>query len=172
MTKVRFRSTLALLATLTAIPALAHEGMVHDGCPTGQIFTAGDITVTGAFTRATLPDAPVGAGYLTIENTGTAADRLVSVSSEIAPTIELHAMSTADGMMKMEHQPAGIVIPAGETIALAPGGLHIMFIGPNQPFNEGECVEIILNFEVAGNLPVELNVGPVGASAAPGGHAH
>jgi copper(I)-binding protein len=155
-----------------ALPAFAHEGMVHEGCPTGQSFTAGDITVSGAFTRATLPDAPVGAGYLTISNAGSEADRLISATSLVTPTVELHTMSTENGVMKMERLPDGIEVPAGETVSLAPGGLHIMFIGPNQPFNEGECVEVVLDFEKAGELPVQLNVGPVGASEAPMAHEH
>jgi copper(I)-binding protein len=166
---MKILSIMLLIAVVS--PVLAHEGMLHDGCPGGQTFAAGDITVSGAFTRATLPDAPVGAGYLTIENAGVSADRLVSATSEVTPIVELHTMSTVDGVMKMEHLPEGIDLPAGETVSLAPGGLHIMFIGPNQPFNEGECVELVLNFEQAGDLPVQLNVGPVGAREAPMAHA-
>lgn len=162
----------AIAVVLGLSSALAHEGMMHDGCPAGQTFAAGDITVSGGFTRATLPNAPVGAGYLTIVNAGTEADRLVSATTEVTPTVEIHTMSVVDGVMKMEQLPEGIDIPAGGTVSLAPGGLHIMLIGPNQPFVEGECVALVLNFETAGALPVELNVGPVGAREAPSGHAH
>jgi copper(I)-binding protein len=164
------RSTLiGLLALTLATPGVAHEGVIHDGCAPGQSFTAGTITITGAFSRATLPNAPVGAGYFTIENTGD-ADRLVSATSEVTPTVELHNMETVDGMMKMIHLPDGIDVPAGGAVSLAPGGLHVMFIGPNQPFKEGECVAVTLNFEKAGPLDVQLVVGPVGASGAPEGH--
>lgn len=155
---------------LTLVPVTAHEGMQHDGCPIGQTFTAGDLTVSGAFTRATLPKAPVGAGFFTIENTGSSDDRLVSVSSEISPTIELHTMRMVDDVMKMEELTDGIAIPAGETVSLAPGGLHVMIIGPNQPFVEGECVSLTLEFEAAGTLPIVLNVGPLGAREAPMAH--
>jgi copper(I)-binding protein len=165
----------ALVAAFTlalAAPALAHEGMIHDGCPTGQEFTAGDITVTGAFTRATLPDARVGAGYFTISNAGGEADRLIAASSEVSPTVELHNMIVDNGMMKMSQVEGGIEVPAGGSVSLAPGGLHVMFIGPNQPFNEGECVEVTLSFEKAGEVPVQLVVGPVGADGAPGHEGH
>lgn len=170
MPNLPLAAAVAAMLALTMMPAIAHEGMVHDGCPTGQSFVVGDLTVSGAFTRATLPDAPVGAGYLTVVNAGAADDLLVSVTSEIAPTIELHTMSIVEGVMRMEQLPEGIAIPAGETVSLAPGGLHIMFIGPNQPFIEGECVEVTLTFENAGTLPIMLNVGPVGARGAPEGH--
>ena len=160
---------IGLAALLLAAPALAHEGVLHDGCAAGQEFTAGSITVTGAFSRATLPNAPVGAGYMTIANTGAEPDRVVGARSEAAPVVELHKMEiSADGMMKMVYLEQGIEVPAGASIALAPGGLHIMFIGPTQPFKEGECVALTLDFEKAGPLEVQLVVGPVGADAPPG----
>lgn len=160
----------ALLFAISPMPVRGHDGVVHDGCAPGQNFAAGDLTVSGGFTRATLPDAPVGAGYLTIVNGGAEADRLVSATSAVTPHVELHTMTTEGGMMKMEQLSEGIELPAGETVSLAPGGLHIMFIGPEQPFVEGECVEVVLSFEKAGDLPVRLNVGPVGAREAPDGH--
>jgi len=161
-----------LALVLLAAPAFAHEGMLHDGCPPDQTFTAGDITVTGAFTRAMLPAAKVGAGYMTIANAGKDADRLTGASSELTDKVEIHNMSVKDGMMNMSPVAGGLEIPAGGSVTLAPGGLHIMFVGPNQPFNEGECVEVKLSFERAGDLPVQLVVGPVGADAAPEGHKH
>lgn len=163
---------IGLTALFLTTPAIAHQGMLHDGCATGQSFTAGDITVTGAFSRATLPNAPVGAGYLSIENSGASPDRLVNAASEISPTVELHNMETVDGMMKMNHLEGGIEIPAGEIVTLAPGGMHVMFIGPNQPFKEGECVAVTLNFEKAGPLDVQLVVGPIGAKEAPDHAGH
>lgn len=161
---------LALL--LLAAPAVAHEGMMHDGCAPDQTFTTGGITVSGAFTRAMLDAAKVGAGYMSIANAGPEADRVVGAKSELTPRVELHNMSVKDGMMSMSHVEGGIEVPAGGSVDLAPGGLHVMFIGPNQQFQEGECVELTLTFEKAGELPVQLVVGPVGADAAPEGHKH
>lgn len=167
-------SALAPLAlVLLAAPAFAHEGMLHDGCPAGQTFAAGDITVTGAFTRAMLAAAKVGAGYMTISNAGTEADRLLGATTEATPTVQLHNMSVKDGVMTMAPAEGGIEVPAGGSVELAPSGLHIMFIEPHAPFKEGECVAVTLKFEKAGDLPVQLVVGPVGADAAPdhSGHA-
>ena len=72
----RLSSSRPLAALAAHLPAFAHEGMLHDGCAAGQVFAAGDITVTGAFTRATLPNARSARGYLTIENDRSTADRL------------------------------------------------------------------------------------------------
>lgn len=160
-----FPAVAAAFALSFAMPGFAHDGMMHDGCPAGQTFTAGELTITGAFTRETLPDANVGAGYFTIDNAGAEADRLIGAASDVAPTVELHTMTTENGVMKMQHLEDGIEIPAGGSVSLAPGGLHVMFIGLTQLFLEGECVEVTLTFEKAGELPIQLSVGPVGASA-------
>lgn len=161
-----------LALILLSVPAAAHEGMIHDGCPPNQTFAAGGITVSGGFTRAMLDAAKVGAGYMTIANTGSEADRLIGARSQLTPQVELHNMSVKGGMMSMTPVEGGLEVPAGGSVALAPGGLHIMFIGPNQQFREGECVELTLTFEKAGELPVQLVVGPVGADSAPEGHNH
>jgi len=162
----------AILFALSPLPARSHEGMVHEGCAAGQTFATDELTVSGAFTRATLPGAGVAAGYLTITNAGTRPDRLIGATTEATPTVELHSMSTEDGMMKMAEIADGIEIPPGGSVSLAPGGAHIMFIGPRAPFSEGECVAVTLTFEQAGELPVMLNVGAVGASSAPAHQGH
>ncbi len=164
---------LAFAIALAVAPStFAHEGMLHEGCPAGQTFAAGDITVTGAFTRAMLPNAPVGAGYMSIANAGSEPDRLLGATTEATASVELHDMKITDGMMEMSPMPEGIEIPAGGTVTLAPGGLHIMFLSPRAGFKEGECLAVTLQFERAGELPVELSVGPIGADAPPEGHVH
>ena len=164
----------ALLGLLSISPTLAHEGLVHDGCPAGQVFTAGDLTITGAYTRAMLPQAKVGGGYLTIENKGTAPDRLVGGATEAAKSVQVHQMKMEGEMMKMGEVEAGLEVPAGGTVTLAPGGdaYHLMLMGVGTPFKEGECLQLTLKFEKAGDVPVVLNVGGTAADAAPEGHAH
>jgi copper(I)-binding protein len=72
----------------------------------------------------------------------------------------------------MAQVEGGIEIPAGETVVLAPGGLHVMFLGIDVPFKDGECLELVLQFEKAGEVPVVLTIGGIAADAAPEGHAH
>ena len=140
-------------AILVVTPALAHNGVIH----------LGDINISLPFTRATLPNAPVGGGFLTIENTGTEADRLVSATSEVAGETQIHEMAMEGDVMKMRQLADGLEIPAGETVVLAPGGFHIMFMGLKQAFVEGETVAVTLTFERAGSVEVLL---PVAAAAA------
>jgi periplasmic copper chaperone A len=169
---LKLLSAAALLCTVSAAPALAHQGLVHDGCAAGETFAVGDISVTGAFTRAMLPQAKTGGGYMSIANAGSDPDRLLGASSEAARLVQLHEMHMDGDVMKMGEIEGGIEVPAGGTVTLAPGALHVMFLGVLEPFVEGECVELVLQFERAGELPVLLPIGNVAADAAEhGGHA-
>ncbi len=67
-------------------------------------------------------------GYLTVHSIATAADTLVGVTSPAAARIELHSMGSESGVMKMRAEP-GLALPAGGTLALAPGGNHLMIFG-------------------------------------------
>lgn len=160
----------AAAAFTFAFPAFAHSGVDHNGCDAGQSFAAGDITVTGAFTRATLPGAKSGGGFMTITNVGAATDRLIGVSTKTAKVAEVHEMKMEGDVMKMTELAEGLEIPAGGSVELAPGGYHVMMMGLVQALVEGACVEVTLTFEKAGELPVLLNVGATDADAAPMHH--
>lgn len=147
--------TLAAAATLTLASVSAQAAD----------YTAGPLELSHAWTRATPPRAKAGGGFVEIVNTGSEADRLVAASSDVAGKVELHEMAVTDGVMKMRKLSDGIEIPAGETVALKPGGLHIMFIGLNQPFEKGTSVPVVLTFEKAGEVSVDLAVAKMGAKS-------
>lgn len=162
------------LALLFAAPgAIAHEGIDHsgEGALSGTL-AVGDIAISGAFARATLPNAPVGGGFMTIANQGDADDRLVGAESEVAAEVQLHEMRLSGDVMEMRALDQGIPIPAGETVTLAPGGLHVMFMGLGQPFIEGECVLLTLAFERAGTAEFCMPIGPAAARGAAEDHEH
>lgn len=146
----RVAAAVATVAVL-ALPAAAHEVKV------------GDLVLTNLWTRATPPKAPTAAGYLTITNNGTEADRLIGVATPVAAKGELHMMETKDGVMTMKQVKGGIEIPAGATVTLEPGGLHLMFIGVQQPIVEGESLPLTLTFEKAGSVETSLHVQAIGA---------
>lgn len=167
---------------LSALPALAQHTTDAAAAPiAAMVVTAGDIEISGAFSRATLPKAPVAGGYLTLINKGTADDRLVSASSPVAGVAQLHEMKMDGDVMKMGELADGIPVPAGQTVTLAPGGLHIMLMDLKQALVEGSTFPLTLTFEKAGAITIEVLVGGVGASApahamnhsdAPGHEAH
>lgn len=132
---------------------------------------AGDLVISQAWSRATPGGAKVAGGYLTIENKGTTADRLVSVSADIAGKAEVHEMAMDNGVMKMRPLDKGLVIDPGKTVKLAPGGNHLMLQELKGPFKQGDKVPLTLEFEKAGKVAVSLDVQGVGAQA-PGDAGH
>ena len=102
-----------------------------------------------------IADQP-GAAYLVIQNNG-AADKLLSVTSDIVQTIELHESMMSGNMMQMSPVP-NIEVPANGKVELKPGGFHLMLIGLTRPLKVGDKVQLTLNFEKAGSIPVTANV--------------
>lgn len=149
-------------AILVVTPAFVHNGVTH----------LGPINISLPFTRATLPNAPVAGGFLTIENTGTEPDRLISAASDIADDTQIHEMAMQGDVMKMRQLADGLEIPAGETVVLAPGGFHIMFMGLKQALVEGETITVTLTFEKAGTVDVVLPIEAAAADAPTAEHAH
>jgi periplasmic copper chaperone A len=167
----------ALFLVSSATLALAHHGVLHDGCATGQSFTSGPVTVEGAYVRATPPNARAAGAYLMLTNTGSEPATLTGATSEAAHDIEIHEMSIKDGVMEMAPVDGGLAIPPGGSVALEPMGYHLMLMGMEQPFVEGQCIEMVLHFDKAADLPIQLNIGgfaqdvpPDGTGAAPMSH--
>lgn len=156
-------AALAAVTILSSIPfALA------DDCATGQSFTKGDMTVSGAFVRATLKGAQSAGGYLSISNKGPAPDRFTGARSDAATDIGIHAMKMNGQVMEMAPIEGGIDVPAGGSASLNPMGDHLMLTGFSQPFVEGQCVTMVLHFAQAGDLPVEFNIGGIAQMKPPG----
>lgn len=115
------------------------------------------ITTTNARAFETTPSAMAGGGFLDVTNTGTTDDRLIGVVGDFA-RVEVHTTEFTDGIARMM-QMDSVPIPAGETVTLAPGGMHVMFMGlRGDPFEIGETVQATLIFEIAGQVPVSFEV--------------
>ncbi|WP_105424481.1 copper chaperone PCu(A)C [Neorhizobium tomejilense] len=155
---------------LAFLGIFAATGIIIAGATAAQDAPAkvANLEITSAFTKAMLPGQPVGGGYLTIKNTGKSDDMLVSVSSPVAGTVEMHEMAMQGQVMKMRKLDTGIAIPASKTVELTPGGLHLMFIKVKEPFKQGGKVPVTLTFEKAGKVDITLPV----EAAGPGGHMH
>ena len=129
---------------------------------------AGDLVITQAWSRATPGGAKIAGGYLTIENKGSAPDRLIGGTGEVAGKIEVHEMSMKDGVMTMRFLDKGLAIEPGKTVKLAPGGYHLMMLDLKSPLKQGDKVPVTLEFEKAGKVTLSLDVQGVGALAPAG----
>jgi copper(I)-binding protein len=126
---------------------------------------AGDLVITQAWSRATPGGAKVGGGFLTIENKGSAPDRLIGGSAEVAGKVQVHEMAMNNGVMTMRPLDNGLTIEPGKTVKLAPGGYHLMLLDLKSPLKQGDKVPVTLEFEKAGKVKLSFDVQGVGAPA-------
>jgi len=148
---------------LCAIAVFAPKGFAAD-----QNLEQG-ILVEDPWARASATKlARAGAAYFTLTNLGDASDILVSAASDIAETVEIHEHTLRDGVMRMG--PAGdIALPAGGSVILKPGGLHVMLIGLKYPLKKGNSFDLTLEFANADKITVSVSIGGV-ADKGPAGH--
>ena len=137
------------------------------GTATAHDFKVGSLELKHPWSAKAPPVAPVLAGYITIVNTGTEADRLIGGSTLVAERLELHESSIVDGVARMRPAKQGLKIAAGETLGLQPGGAHIMLVNPKQRPAEGEKFKATLQFEKAGPVEVEFVVQAKGVNPMP-----
>lgn len=128
---------------------------------------ANDVMVKGAFSRASaFATAKAGVVYMTFTNNSSKADRLLSISTAASETAQVHESTEKDGVATMKPIEA-LEIPAGATVELKPGGMHIMLSGLTAPLKKGDMIMLELKFEQAGTVAVMAHVGDVAED-----HAH
>jgi len=134
-------------------------------------FRAAELQISQLTIMPTRPGQPNGAAFLSIANQGKTADQLISFSIEpqIAKRGELHTMKHENGLMTMREVP-GFALTPGKTMALKPGGDHLMLIGIQKPLEVGQKISATLIFEKAGKVDVIFTVEPPPAPM--GGHRH
>jgi copper(I)-binding protein len=123
-------------------------------CPAAQ---ACEITLVDGWVRTAPPTAKVMAGFGTLHNPGTVESTLVSVTSPQFGRVEVHEMSMDDGVMKMRALES-IKLEAGQSVALAPGGTHLMLFDPVAPLASGERIEVKLTLACDSEFPATLTV--------------
>ncbi len=151
-------------AGAVAVAALSVAAGAHE-------FTHGAITVDHPMAYETSPTAQAGGGFMTIMNAGDEDDRLVAVRADF-PKVQLHTTIEEDGVARMMHLEA-IEVPAGEIVALRPGGYHVMFMGlGGDAFEVGEEIPATLVFEKAGEVEIVFNVEARGTADNAGKSGH
>lgn len=140
----------------------------HQHTKTMDVIKIGDLEIMSPIIRATPPNAKVAAGYLTIKNTGSEADRLIGGTTNFAEIVEVHEMKIDGEIMRMREIEGGLEIPAGREVTLKTGGLHIMFMKLKEQMKEGDTHKVTYQFEKAGSIELDLPVKKVERS----GHNH
>ncbi|MDP3369666.1 MAG: copper chaperone PCu(A)C [Brevundimonas sp.] len=144
---------------MTRTPLFAFALLTLAACSPGGAGSGEPATVQAA--DAICRPTPVGRQmtgcYLTL--TTATADRLVSASSPDANLVQIHESRIESGMMMMRELREGLPLPAGEAVALAPGGNHLMLLGVKEPLVAGDTVALTLTFETSPPLDLTATVG-------------
>ena len=138
------RRAAAILLAACALPALA------------------EVTASNAWVRGTVPAQKTTGAFMSLRSTGPA--RIVEVRSSAAARAEIHSSEMHGGVMAM-HATGDLVLPAGETVELKPGGYHIMLLDLAKPLVAGDKVTLTLVVEEGkrrSNLDVVAEVRPLG----------
>lgn len=139
--------------TLTKLPAIAFSLLFSAG-----MALAGDIQIEDSYARAASPIAKSGAAFMQISNMGAESDTLIAARTDAAMNPELHTHIMEDGIAMMREVEGGILVKAGEMTMLQRGGYHVMLMGLTQPLTHGETITIILTFEKAGEVVIEVPI--------------
>jgi copper(I)-binding protein len=141
---MKFHLPMILAAMLFAAPA------VH-----------AQVTVSEPWVRATVADQKVTGAFMKI--TSPVEAKLVEIRSAQAGRAEIHEMAMDGGTMKMR-QVLELPLPAGMTVELKPGGLHVMLFDLAAQAKEGGTVPLTLVVEAGGKreaVEVSAAVRPV-----------
>jgi len=158
MFSVRFLSIMLVIVLVTFISPFQSFA--------GNEVRAGSLLLQQPWARATIGKLRPGAAYLTIINKGKVDDTLVSISTPVSGRAELHLSTMEGGIMKM--LPASfILIKAGKTVKLAPGGWHIMLMELKKPLNQGDSFPLTFCSKQAGKVTIKMHVAGPGASQPP-----
>jgi copper(I)-binding protein len=139
----------AVIIALAFVPSVAPVCALRDLTELRASLTtpqaADDIAIKDAWIQEGPPSEKITAAFMVIENKGASDTALVSATTDVARTVELHKMELDNQMMKMR-RVSQIPIPANGTAELKPGGYHLMVIGLNKTLKEGDQVSVTLRF--------------------------
>jgi len=145
---------------LPALLALASALVLSSitGAASAQDIELGKLKISAAHARPTVPMQPAGGAYVTIENRGDNADTLISASSPVAASTQIHTMRMEDNVMRMR-EVGKLELQPHARVTMKPGdGYHLMLVGLRQPLKSGERFPLTLIFENAGRTEVMVSV--------------
>lgn len=137
------------------------------------LVTAGAVqaqtTVSDLWVRGTVEHQKATGAFMQLQSAQGA--RLVGAASPVAGVVEIHEMKMVGDVMKMG-AIEGLDLPAGQSVALKPGGYHVMLMDLKQALKVGDVVPLTLTVRGADGKTETLSLqAPVRALAGQGGGA-
>ena len=138
---------------------------------------AQNVDVKDAWVRTSVQGQKATGAFMKI--TAKEGGTLVGVASPVAGVAEVHEMKMDGDVMRMRARPNGLALPAGKTVALTPGGYHVMLMDLKATLPKDSTIPLTLTFKNAKGeqSQVELKVpvattAPGAAVGAPAAHKH
>lgn len=128
------RKLATLIALVPLLAGCAQSGSVEI---TDYWVKSSEMSTTGGMTAV----------YGTITNTTGEDVVLIGGTTAAAGVVEVHEMSMIGGEMKMQEIDGGLVIPAGQSVMLEPGGNHLMLMMLQSDVLAGDTIEVLFDFE-------------------------
>jgi copper(I)-binding protein len=142
-------------------------GLLGGAPARSQEVKAGDLVISQPWSRAAPAGADTASSYLTIENKGTAADRLVGGSTDVAEKLQIQKTSMEGGATSAQPVEGGLVISPGDKVVFAPGSYKLALLKLKSALKKGTKVSMTLEFEKAGKVTVPFDVlGPAATGPA------
>lgn len=148
------KRSLVALAAFALVPLLAACG---GGGEQETGLREDTIHVADAWARS--PSEDVAAVYFVAHNGQEVEDRLIGASSPVAGRAEVHETVEEDGEMVMRPVEA-VPIGPDEEVRFEPGGYHVMLFDLTEPLEVDSTITVVLEFERAGQIPIEAIVKP------------
>lgn len=142
MNITKSKSLMLLLAATLSL------GLV--GCSSESMTEQKSLDVSDGWVRVsemTQSEGGMTGAFAVLTNNSENDITLIGAESDVAGMVEVHEVVEIDGEMKMQAIDGGIVIPAGQSVTLEPGGLHIMLMKLTRALVEGEELALVLKFE-------------------------
>jgi copper(I)-binding protein len=117
---------------------------------------AAEVSLRDQWAAAT--DGQMAAVFGTLSNEGHHEARIVSGNSPAAGRVEVHEVVGDAGAKTMRPKDGGIVLAAGSSHELTPGGDHLMLMDLTGPLAPGTDFELTVQFEDGSTLPVTVQV--------------
>ena len=115
------------------------------------------LTIGHPWTTVTHGALRTAAVYVTFVNDGAKGDKLLKVSAPNATQASIHT-NIKDGDVMRMREVDSVEIPAGKTVELKPGGMHIMLMGLDHSLKDGEMLPLTLTLANEGEVKVEVMV--------------
>jgi copper(I)-binding protein len=140
---------------LAAGQALMKRWTVLLALAAGAAFAGDGVKIDKPWARPTVAGQHAGGAFVTL--TSARGDKLVGGHTPAAERVELHEMKMEGDVMRMR-EVGTIELPAGRAVELKPGGLHLMFMGLKAPLKAGDTLPLVLRFEKAGEVKLDVKV--------------